>query len=165
MSVTPTVAGSGKTFTISGFGKTTTRTFDVNPGALNHFDISTILSPQVVGTAITGITLTAKDLYNNTITSFTSSVTYSGTAGVTGSSPRFQHRTVNGCEHHANIGWYRQDVYCYRVWQDWHQHLYRQHQRYRRSIPDLPAGDNQVTGLSWHGNLPITNTLTIPHFA
>ena len=89
LSVTPTLAGSGKTFTISGFGKTTTCTFDVNPGALNHFDISTILSPQVVGTAITGITLTAKDLYNNTITSFASSVTYSGTAGVTGSSSPF----------------------------------------------------------------------------
>ncbi len=96
VSVIPTVAGSGKTFIISGFGKTATRTFDVNPGALDHFTISTIPSPQLVGAAITGITLTAKDLYNNTVTGFTSSVTYSGTAGVTGSSPAFSAGTLTG---------------------------------------------------------------------
>ena len=96
VSVTPTIAGSARTFVISGFGKTATRSFDVNPGALDHFLISTIPSPQLVGAAITGITLTAKDLYNNTVTGFTGTVAYSGTAGVTGSSPAFSAGQVAG---------------------------------------------------------------------
>ncbi len=89
VSVTPTLAGSGKTFIVTGSGKTGTSTFTVNPGALNYFGISTIASPQTAGTAITGITLTAQDLYNNIVTSFTGTVAYSGTAGVTGSSAAF----------------------------------------------------------------------------
>ena len=64
-------------------------TFTVNPGPLDHFAISTITSPQVAGTAITGITLTAQDVNNNTVTSFASTVTYSGTAGITGTSAAF----------------------------------------------------------------------------
>jgi hypothetical protein len=89
LSVTPRTAGSGMTFIVTGSGKTGTQTFNVNPGALDHFAISPISSPQMVGTAITGITLTAQDIYNNTVTSFTGTVAYSGTAGVTGSSPAF----------------------------------------------------------------------------
>ena len=46
-------------------------------GALDHFDISTISSPQNSGTAITNIILTAQDINNNTVTSFTGTVTYS----------------------------------------------------------------------------------------
>ncbi len=89
VSVTPTVAGSSLTFIVTASGKTGTSTFDVNPGSLNHFAISTITSPQTAGTAITGITLTAQDASNNTVTGFTSTVTYSGTAGITGTSAAF----------------------------------------------------------------------------
>jgi hypothetical protein len=61
----------------------------VVPGPLDHFAISTISSPQTAGTAITGITLTAQDVNNNTVTSFVSTVAYSGTAGITGTSATF----------------------------------------------------------------------------
>ena len=66
--------------------------FVINPAALDHFAISAISSPQTAGTAITGITITAQDLYNNTVTSFNgagNTVTYSGTAGITGTSATF----------------------------------------------------------------------------
>ncbi len=96
VSVTPTLAGSSKTFIVTAFGKTGTSTFTVNPGALDHFNISTIASPQTAGIAITGITLTAKDAYNNTLTGFTGTVAYSGTAGVTGSSAAFTAGQLTG---------------------------------------------------------------------
>ena len=87
-----TVAGS-PTITNSASGLTSdTQVETVNPGALDHFAISTISSPQTAGTPITGITITAKDAYNNTVTSFTgagNTVTYSGTAGITGTSATF----------------------------------------------------------------------------
>jgi hypothetical protein len=89
VSVTPMVAGSSDTFIVTGSSKTGTATFTVNPGALDHFSISTITSPQTAGTAITGMTLTAQDAYNNTVASFVSTVTYSGTAGITGTSASF----------------------------------------------------------------------------
>jgi len=91
VTITPTLAGSGLTFTITDAvsGKTATQAFDVNPGALDHFTISAIASPQTAGTAITDITLTALDAYSNTYTSFTSTVAYSGTAGITGTSADF----------------------------------------------------------------------------
>ncbi len=99
VSVTPTVAGSGKTFIVTGATKTGTSTFDVNPGTLDHFTISTITSPQTAGTAITGITLTAQDANNNTVTSFSgggNTVTYSGTAGITGTSSAFTAGQLTG---------------------------------------------------------------------
>lgn len=65
-------------------------------GALDHFAISTISSPQTAGTAITGISLTAKDANNNTVTSFTGTVTYTGTAGITGTSPAFTAGQLTG---------------------------------------------------------------------
>jgi hypothetical protein len=89
VSVTPTVAGTGMTLIVTGSGKTGTSSFNVNPGAVDHFLISDISSPQTAGTAITGIMLTAQDLNNNTTTSFTGTVTYSGTAGITGTSASF----------------------------------------------------------------------------
>ena len=102
VSVTPTLAGSSRTFIVTAYGKTGSSSFNVNPGALDHFGISTISSPQTAGTAITGITLTAKDLYNNTVTGFTGTVAYSGTAGVTGSSLRFQRWPVDRRKCHAH---------------------------------------------------------------
>ena len=96
VSVTPTVSGTSMTFIVTGSTKTGTATFNVNPAALDHFAISTISSPQTAGTAITGITLTAKDIYNNTVTSFASTVTYSGTAGITGTSATFTSGQLTG---------------------------------------------------------------------
>ena len=79
------LSGSPLTFTATG-----------TVGALDHFDISTITSPQTVGTAITGITLTAKDANNNTVTSFTGTVDYTGTAGITGTSASFTSGVLSG---------------------------------------------------------------------
>lgn len=64
--------------------------------ALDHFAISTITSPQTVGTAITGITITAQDASNNTFSSFTGTVVYSGTAGITGTSGSFTNGQLTG---------------------------------------------------------------------
>ena len=97
-----TLSKSGTLVTITatdhaGTGKTgASGTFTVNAGALDHFAISTITSPQVAGTAITGITLTAQDVNNNTVTSFTTTVAYSGTAGITGTSAAFTSGQLTG---------------------------------------------------------------------
>ncbi len=96
VSVTPMVAGSGMTFTVSASGKTGTSTFNVNPAGLDHFLISPIPSPQTAGIPITGITLTAQDVFNNTLTSFGSSVTYGGSAGITGTSASFVSGQLTG---------------------------------------------------------------------
>ncbi len=98
VSVTPTVAGSNLTFTVtdgsahSGSATITT----INPGTLHHFGISVIGSSQTVGTAITGITLTAQDASGNTATSFTSTVTFGGTGGFTGTSGTFTAGVLTG---------------------------------------------------------------------
>ena len=102
VSVTPTLAGSGLDFMVTDSisGKTGTFTFDVNPGALDHFTISSIASPQTAGTAITGITLTARDANANTLSAgpniFTGTVAYSGTAGITGTSDSFAAGVLSG---------------------------------------------------------------------
>jgi hypothetical protein len=83
MTLTAT-ASSGVTLTA-----VTSGSIVFSAGLLDHFAISTITSPQTAGTAITGMTLTAQDAYNNTVTSFVSTVTYSGTAGITGTSASF----------------------------------------------------------------------------
>jgi hypothetical protein len=62
---------------------------DTPVGPLDHFAISPIGSPQTVGTPITGITLTAKDASNNTVTGFTGTVTFGGTGGFGGTSANF----------------------------------------------------------------------------
>src|SRR6185369_17060532 len=61
----------------------------INPGALHHFAISAISSPQTAGTAFSITTITAQDLNNNTVPSFTSTVTFGGTSGTTGTSAAF----------------------------------------------------------------------------
>ncbi|MGE0451320.1 MAG: choice-of-anchor D domain-containing protein, partial [Vicinamibacterales bacterium] len=97
VSVTPTSAGSSRTFIVTGgSSKTGTATFNVNAGALDHFAISSISSPRTLNVPITGITLTAQDANNNTVTSFTSTVTYSGTAGITGTSASFTAGVLSG---------------------------------------------------------------------
>jgi len=80
-------------------------------GALDHFAISTIPSPQTAGTAITGITLTAQDANNNTVTGFVSTVTYSGTAGITGTSAAFTSGQLTGLECHTNCCWNWSDIH------------------------------------------------------
>ena len=42
----------------------------VNPGAVNHFVISAISSPQTAGTPFTITTITAQDANSNTVTSY-----------------------------------------------------------------------------------------------
>jgi gliding motility-associated-like protein len=68
----------------------------VSAGDLDRFTISTISSPQVAGTAITGITITALDAYGNTKADFTGIVTYSGTAGISGTSADFTGGVLSG---------------------------------------------------------------------
>ena len=66
------------------------------PGPVDHFIISTIGSPQTVGTPITGITLTAQDASNNTATGFTGTVGFSGTGGFSGTSASFTAGVLSG---------------------------------------------------------------------
>ncbi len=68
----------------------------VGPGPLDHFAISTIASPQTVGTPITGITLTAQDAANQTVTSFTGTVSFGGTGGFSGTSASFVNGVLSG---------------------------------------------------------------------
>ncbi len=81
-SVTVTQAGVGQTISVNdGSGHTgTSNTFTVNAAGLHHFAINTISSPQTAGTAF-NITITAQDLSNNTVTSFSGTVSLSTTAG------------------------------------------------------------------------------------
>ena len=79
------LSGSPITFTATG-----------TIGALDHFTISAISSPQTVGTAITGITLTAQDVNNNTLSTYTGTVVFSGTAGITGTSASFTGGVLTG---------------------------------------------------------------------
>ena len=90
---TPTItAASTSPSTIT----SATQVETVKPAAVDHFVISAISSPQTAGTAITGITLTAQDVYNNTATNFTTTVAYSGTAGITGTSAAFTLGVLSG---------------------------------------------------------------------
>jgi hypothetical protein len=66
------------------------------PGALDHFAISSISSPQTAGTPITGVTITAQDAHGNTVTTFAGQLTYGGTAGVTGNSGIFASGVLSG---------------------------------------------------------------------
>ena len=80
-SVTITKASSNVTITATASGKTgTSNSFTVNPAALDHFTISTIPSPQTAGTAFP-VTITAQDVYNNTVTGFSGTVNISISSG------------------------------------------------------------------------------------
>ncbi len=66
------------------------------PGPVDHFVIDPISSPQTVGTAITGIKVTALDASNNTATSFTGTVTFGGTSGCSGTTANFAGGVLTG---------------------------------------------------------------------
>jgi hypothetical protein len=89
LTATATVVAGTKT-------TTTSPAFAITPGAINHFTISAISSPQTVGTAFIITTITAQDVNNNTATNFASTVAYSGTAGITGTSGAFTLGVLNG---------------------------------------------------------------------
>jgi uncharacterized repeat protein (TIGR02543 family) len=95
-SVTPTVAGSGLTFTVNdGAGHTGTFTITtINPGVMSQL----VIAPNTIATATAGTpfaltSITAKDANGNICSSgpnaFTGAVSFSGTAGVTGTSAAF----------------------------------------------------------------------------
>jgi hypothetical protein len=73
--------------TISGVG---------GPGPVDHFVISPVASPQTVGTPITGITITALDANDELAAGFTGTVTFGGTAGITGTSASFVDGVLDG---------------------------------------------------------------------
>ncbi|MBM3235710.1 T9SS type A sorting domain-containing protein [Candidatus Poribacteria bacterium] len=79
--VTITKAASNVSITATHDSVTgTSNSFDVTSGALARFAFGTIASPQSVGVAFP-ITITAKDASNNTVTSFTGTVTLTDTTG------------------------------------------------------------------------------------
>ena len=65
-------------------GVTDTTTITVGAVALDDFAISTISSPKTAGTAFSITTITAQDVYNNTVTSFTGTVDLTETGGGAG---------------------------------------------------------------------------------
>jgi autotransporter-associated beta strand protein len=70
--------------------------FGSGPGPIDKFAITTISSPQTVGSPITGITITAQDASNQTVTSFTGNVTFGGTGGFSGTSANFVAGVLTG---------------------------------------------------------------------
>jgi hypothetical protein len=80
-SVTVTGAGSGVTLFTTGSGVSgTSNIFTVNSGALEHFTFAPISSPQTAGSAFS-ITVTAKDVYGNTVAGYVSSPSLIYSAG------------------------------------------------------------------------------------
>ncbi len=76
-SVTITNSRVGNMITVTSGGKAgTSNSFNVDPTSLDHFRVSTIGSPQVAGQSFS-ITVTAEDIYNNKVTSYVSTVTFS----------------------------------------------------------------------------------------
>ena len=79
--VTVTAAGSSVTIMAQdGTHSGSSNGFTVNPAGLNHFTFNTISSPQTVDKAFR-ITITAKDAYGNTVTSYTGTNTLSESTG------------------------------------------------------------------------------------
>ncbi|NOY79003.1 MAG: hypothetical protein GXO76_14165 [Calditrichaeota bacterium] len=79
--VTITQSFTNNQIVVSAVGKSgSSNAFDVNPGALDHFTLDAINSPQTAGTAF-DITITAKDAFENTITSYSGTPTISNTTG------------------------------------------------------------------------------------
>ena len=73
--------GTGVTLGASAGGKSgTSGSFNVNPGALDHFGFSSVSSPQTAGTAFS-LTVTAYDAYNNVKTDWTGFVSLTESNG------------------------------------------------------------------------------------
>jgi len=93
-SVTLTGANSGVTLFTTGSGMSgTSNSFIVNSGALNKFTFSTVSSPQTAG-SVFSITVTAKDAYDNIVTSYIGSPSLMVSAGSI--SPSNMNAFVNG---------------------------------------------------------------------
>jgi hypothetical protein len=92
-SVTCKVTDSASTPVTSPASNAVSVIFTVNPGVLNHFLFSTISSPQTVGSAFS-ITVTAKDVYENTVTGYTGTPSLTYSAGSI--SPGTMNAFVNG---------------------------------------------------------------------
>ena len=73
-------AGSRTITVTDGTKSATSSAINVSPGALNSFAFNTISSPQTVDTGFS-ITITAKDAYGNTVTSYTGTNTLSASTG------------------------------------------------------------------------------------
>lgn len=79
--VTITQSRTGNALTVTGVGKSTTsNTFTVNPAGVNHFDFTTVTSPQTAGTGFS-IVMTARDAYGNTATGFVGTVSITDNTG------------------------------------------------------------------------------------
>jgi hypothetical protein len=79
--VTITESRTSNTLTVTGAGKSSTsNSFDVNPAALDHFEVDLISSPQIAGDLIS-VTMTAKDVYENIVTGFDSTANLSDNTG------------------------------------------------------------------------------------
>ncbi len=91
-SVSVNGTGAGATLAINdGAAHTgTSNSFNLGIGPLHHFALSTIGTPQTVGTSFP-VTITAKDAYNNTVPTFTSSATLNAgpTSAVSGTGTSF----------------------------------------------------------------------------
>jgi adhesin/invasin len=93
-SVTVTGAGSGVTLFTTGSGMSgTSNSFIVNSGILNSFTFNTVTSPQSSGSAFS-ITVAAKDIYGNTVTSYNGAPSLTYSAGQI--SPGSMNAFVNG---------------------------------------------------------------------
>jgi hypothetical protein len=93
-SVIVTGANLGVTLFTTGSGMTgTSNSFTVNSGALNHFTFSTISSSQTAGSGFS-ITVTANDIYDNTVTSYVGTPSLTVSAGSI--SPTTMNAFVNG---------------------------------------------------------------------
>ncbi len=80
-SLTINKSRSNNTITVTGSGKAgTSSSFDVSSAALDYFDISTITSPQVAGNQIS-LTVTARDVFGNRVTTYTDQVSISDNTG------------------------------------------------------------------------------------
>ncbi len=92
--VSITKSRTGNTITVTSSGKAgTSNAFNVAPGALDHFRIQPISSPQVAGISF-AITIIAEDAYNNQVTSFAATASLSDATGTI--SPTATGNFVNG---------------------------------------------------------------------
>lgn len=80
-SVTITKSRVDNQITVTDNGKTgVANTFDVNPASLDHFTFDTISSPKTAGSSFQ-VTMTAKDAFDNTVTSYGGTVNFSVNKG------------------------------------------------------------------------------------